>query len=133
MKNFLLVMFTMLSGFINAQDLEIIGKWKVKEVISQEISSGSEGLIDGLSLATFDFKRDRSFRLESSLKAGSFVSLLESTRNSMWEYDVENSTINIKKRGKESVIMKIKVAFEGPEIIFTFEESNLVMEVEKVI
>lgn len=55
MKKLILIFLTLLCGVVSAQEIDIVGQWKVKEIISpKDIDNENiQNMMDGLRESTF--------------------------------------------------------------------------------
>ena len=87
-------------------------------------------LTDGLSKSTFDFKEINKFKITSTNPTKSFRYIVFLSDNGLWM--LEDKTIVIRDKVDHKLLMKIFITEKDSKTLFTFHESDLVLEVEKI-
>ena len=130
-KLILLIFLTLNCSFINAQEIDIIGNWKVVEIISHKLFANEnlQDMLNGLSESTFHLKENESVSITStnSTKGFRYFSML--TIDASWSF--KNHTITLVNENTKELIMRIFVSKNDGKTFFTFNESNLILEVIK--
>jgi len=132
MKKLILLFFlTLICADVNAQEFDISAKWKVKEVISPKTIENADirDLVNGFSESTFHLKEDKSIKISSLNPTQGFMYFTMMADDAVWNYK-ENILILSDKKSK-GLIMKILVKIKEGKTIFTFDGTNLVLEVFK--
>lgn len=130
-KAILIIFLTLICAAVNAQEFNIVGNWKVKEIISPKAveNENIRNVISGLRESTLHIKYDKSISITSSnpTQGSSFFTLM--VDDAIWNY--KDNTITLVDKNTNGLIMKIFVSLKEGKTIFTFDETNLVLEVFK--
>lgn len=130
-KLILLIFLTLLCGVINAQEIDIVGKWKVKEIISPtEVDNENiQNMMDGFQEGSFHLNKDHSIKITSANPTKGFRYLTMMANDASWNY--KDNLITLADKKTKGLIMKILVSIKEGKTIFSFEETNLILEVIK--
>lgn len=126
---FMVFFMNTLSAQVISQD-ELIGTWKVVNVLNQETNVNLIELMKGFETATFQFTAQHEFNLSSSVSNEVFTRFSDMTKNSYWRLNPEKQILIGNSENNYSVI-KIGNHFENGKTIFTFEETPIKLEVQK--
>jgi len=130
-KAILIIFLTLICATVNAQEFNIVGNWKVKEVISPKAveNANIRDLVSGFSESTFHLKEDKSIKITSLNPTQGFMYFTMMADDAVWDYKENVITLSDKK--SKGLIMKIFINIKDGKTIFTFYETNLVLEVFK--
>ena len=127
----ILIFLTLISTAVNAQEFNIVGNWKVKEIISPKAveNENIRNVISGLRESPLHIKYDKSISITSAnpTQGSRFFTLM--VDDAVWNY--KENTITLFDKKTKGLIMKIFVSLKEGKTIFTFDETNLVLEVFK--
>lgn len=130
-KLILLIFLTLLCGVVNAQEIDIVGKWKVKEIVSPKAvdNENIRSIVNGLSQSTFNIKDDNSISITSPNPTVGSSFFTTMVKDAKWNY--KDNLITLVDNNTKGLIMKILVSIKDGKTIFSFEETNLILEVIK--
>ena|SRR5690606_22675426 len=134
MKKLLLLIFlTLICGVVNAQEFNIVGRWEVKEVISPKTvkNENMQNMMNGLSKSTFHLNKDQSIKITSTNPTQGLRYFTMMADDAVWNF--KDSTITLVDKKTKGLVMKIFVSIKENKTIFTFYESNLILEVVKKV
>ena len=115
---------------MNAQVEKIVGNWSVKEVVSPKGNPIFEELIQSLDSSTFEFKSDKTLKLKTNQSAGSLDYMVQMIEQSKWNF--ENDIITLTDKSGSMIFMKIYVSTKDDKTLFSFQETDLILEVSKI-
>lgn len=115
---------------MNAQVEKIIGNWSVKEVVSPKGNPVFQELIQSLDSSTFEFKSDKTLKLKTNQSAGSLDYMVQMIEQSKWSF--ENDIITLTDKSGSMIFMKIHVLTKDDKTLFSFKETDLILEVSKI-
>jgi len=129
MKKLILIFLTLLCGVVSAQEIDIVGQWKVKEIISpKDIDNENiQNMMDGLRESTFHLNKDYSMKITSTNPTQGLRYFTMMANDANWNY--KGSLITLVDKKTNGLFMKIFVSVKDDKTIFTFDETNLVLEV----
>lgn len=130
MKKLLILIFlTLICGAVNAQEFNIVGKWEVKEVISPKTveNENMQNMMNGLSESTFHLNEDQTIKITSTNPTQGLRYFTMMADDAVWNF--KDNTITLVDKKTKGLMMKIFVATKDDKTIFTFYESNLILEV----
>ena len=130
MKNYIVILFLFTGFSMNAQVEKIVGNWSVKEVVSPKGNSVFEELIKSLDSSTFEFKSDKTLKLKTNQSAGSLDYIVQMIEQSKWNF--ENDIITLTDKSGSMIFMKIYVSTKDDKTLFSFQETDLILEVSKI-
>lgn len=129
-KNLWLIFLLIFTKIAYAQDFDIFGKWRETDIVSPKDIHEFKDLTDGLSKSTFDFKENNKFEITSTNPTKSFRYIVFLSDNGLWM--LEDKTIVIRDKVDHKLLMKVFITEKDDKTLFTFYESDLVLEVEKI-
>ncbi|RRJ91501.1 DUF5004 domain-containing protein [Paenimyroides tangerinum] len=130
MKNYIIILFLFIGFSMNAQVEKIVGNWSVKEVVSPKGNPVFEELIQSLDSSTFEFKSDKTLKLKTNQSAGSLDYMVQMIEQSKWNF--ENDIITLTDKSGSMIFMKIYVSTKDDKTLFSFQETDLILEVSKI-
>ena len=130
MKNYIVILFLFTGFSMNAQVEKIVGNWSVKEVVSPKGNPIFEELIQSLDSSTFEFKSDKTLKLKTNQSAGSLDYMVQMIEQSKWNF--ENDIITLTDKSGSMIFMKIYVSTKDDKTLFSFQETDLILEVSKI-
>ena len=130
MKNYIVILFLFTGFSMNAQVEKIVGNWSVKEVVSPKGNPVFEELIQSLDSSTFEFKSDKTLKLKTNQSAGSLDYIVQMIEQSKWNF--ENDIITLTDKSGSMIFMKIYVSTKDDKTLFSFQETDLILEVSKI-
>lgn len=130
-KVILLIFFTLNCSVINAQEIDIVGNWKVIKIISPKLvdNENLQNMLNGLSESTFHLKEDESISITSTNSTEGFRYFSMLANGATWSF--KDHTITLVNKNIKELIMRVFVSMNDGKTIFTFNESNLILEVVK--
>ncbi len=126
-----LIFLTLICNAVNAQEINMVGQWKVKEIISPKAveNDNIRNMMNGLSESTFHLEQDNSIKITSLNPTEGFRYFTMMANDAIWNFKDNKLTLADKK--SKRIIMKVSVSIKDGKTIFTFDETNLVVEVAK--
>lgn len=135
MKNYIVIaLVLMFANHSISQEYskkDIIGKWKVIEVLKKTENPNLNDLIKSFSTASFQFNEDSSFRISTLNKSKVFDMLINMTRTAKWRLNENNFSVNIGDDLNQFNILKIIILKVDEKIVFHLTETELNLEVVK--
>jgi len=128
-KLLILIFLTLICRAVNAQEFNIVGKWEVKEVISPKTveNENMQNMMNGLSESTFHLNKDQTIKITSTNPTQGLRYFTMMADDAVWNF--KDNTITLVDKKTKGLMMKIFVATKDDKTIFTFYESNLILEV----
>jgi len=135
MKKKLLVFIVLLyANQILAQEFtqkDIVGKWKVVQILKKPEGPNFNDIIKSFSSATFLFEENLNFRIVTLDKTKLFAMLTDMTKDAKWRLNANNYAISIGNEANKYSILKIIVVKVDDKMIFHLDETDLDLEVQK--
>ena len=135
MKKYLFIFSILLfSNNMISQEItqkNIIGKWKVVNVLKNIDNPNLKDIVKSFSSATFYFKENSDFKITTADNSKLFSMLTNMTNNSKWKLNKNNFGINVGNQSNEYNILKIIITEVNDKIIFHLSETELDLEVQK--
>ena len=130
-KSILIIFLTLISTAVDAQDFNIVGNWKVKEIITPKAvdNENIRNMMEGFREGVFHLKNDQSIAITSTNPTQGFRYLTMMANDAVWNY--KDNIITLSDKKSKGLIMKIFVSIKEGRTIFTFDETNLGLEVVK--
>jgi hypothetical protein len=104
----------------------------VKRIIKKSPNPELRGVMDGFRHATFSFLENGDFYLKTESKAPTFQMILRMTEAAKWKFDAEQQLIEIGTEEDGYSIMGIYPKINGSVIEFLMDESEMVLEMERI-
>ena len=133
-KHVLLIICLFAFSILNAQTLgenELVGTWKVVHVLNKENNGYLKEFMKSFETAIIEFRQSHEFKLTSEHNSPIFKMFTDKTKNSMWKYSADKK-ISIGNSVDHFSLLKIFANIENNKIIFTFEETPIRLEVQKM-
>ena len=117
-------------GQMNTSDL--YGEWNVKSILKKSPNPALRGVMDGFEKARFRFFENGDFHLTTKSKAPAFQMMLRMTEGGKWKFNTEQQLIKIGTEEDGYSIMGIYPIKKNEGLQFSLDESEMVLEVEKI-
>jgi len=117
-------------GQMNTSDL--YGEWNVKSILKKSPNPALRGVMDGFKHATFTFTENGDFHLKTKSKAPAFQMMLRMTKGAKWQFNTEQQRIKIGTEKDGYSIMGIYPTKNDSTLEFSLDESEMVLEMEKI-
>lgn len=125
----------MISFSINSQELvnnQLLGEWKVENVVKYPDHPKMKSFIDGLKVSSFSFDNKGRFEFKSSSNSQLISMTIEMTQNTYWKFDKSQNLIKIGTPKDDYSIMGIFVKSKNNIIFFELQESGIILQMTKI-
>lgn len=132
-----LLLFTIFFLSINAKSQnhikdQIIGSWKVENVIVKSTNKDMVELSQAFKNSIFSFKRNQDFNFTAKQK-NKITSMLEQMmQNQKWIFDEKRKMIKVGTAKDRYTIMGITAKIENNKAYFNLDETELNLELVKI-
>lgn len=136
-KTFILIstfaLFISLNSFGQiTSESELIGKWKVVEILEKPTNSQLKPIIDGFEKSTFTFNENTDFELTTTNNSELFKMMMAEVSNeTKWKFEIDKQLIKIGNQEDGYSYMGILVKIVKENIIFHLDESGLTFLMKK--
>ncbi|WP_310559576.1 hypothetical protein [Flavobacterium sp.] len=133
-KNLVVFLILLFTNHILSQEFtpkDIIGKWKVVNILKRPESPNFNDIIKSFSSATFLFEENLNFKITTLDKTKLFTMLIDVTKDAKWRLNANNYAISIGNDSNKYNILKIVVVEVDDKMIFHLDDTELDLEVQK--
>lgn len=110
---------------------DLVGKWKVINILNKSENPNLKDIIKSFSSATFLFDNNLNFRTTTSDKTQWFTMLTEITKEAKWKWNPNTLVVSVGNDANNYSILKIIVIRDGTKTIFHLAETEFNFEVQK--
>jgi phosphopentomutase len=111
---------------------QIIGNWKVENVIVKSTNKEMVELSQAFRNSIFSFTKNQDFNFTPKQKKKLTAMLTEMLQNQKWIFDEKKKSIRIGKANDHYTIMGITAKIENNKAYFKLEESELNLQLVKI-
>ncbi len=111
---------------------QIIGSWKVENVIVKSTDKNIAELSQTLKNSIFSFKKNQDFNFIPKQKTQLTSMLVQMLQNQKWIFDEKRKIIRIGTAKDHYTIMGITATIENNKAYFKLDESELNLELAKI-
>ncbi len=117
----------------NFSESQLIGSWKVIEVINYDSTSNKDlvDFFDDFKSSRFYFRQDGFFEFSSTGKSKAMIIFMQMFSGSNWIFDPEHLEIGIGNKKNKFNSAKIFVREKDNKVVFNIQESPITLIMEK--
>jgi hypothetical protein len=130
----LIILFVTISFSVHSQDIintQLLGEWKVENVVQYPNHPKIKPFIDGLKVSSFSFDNNGRFEFKSSANSQLISMTVEMTQNTFWKFDKSHNLINIGTPKDDYSCMGIIIKSKNNLTFFELQESNIILQMTK--
>jgi hypothetical protein len=133
-KQLVVFVFLLFTNHLISQEYsekDIVGKWKVVNVLKKPESPNFNDIIKSFSSVTFQFEENADFKITTLDKTKLFAMLTDMTKEAKWRLNNNKYAISIGNDSNKYSILKIILVEVDGKMIFHLDETELDLEVVK--
>lgn len=128
----ILLSFSLFSYGQNLKEDELFGKWKVSKILKKTSNPNMQPILNGFENATLVFDTGKNFEITTTSNSELFTMFISMTKNTKWKFETNKQHIHIGNESDGYTIMGIFTKKNEDQILFRIEESEIILEVEKI-